>query len=90
MNGQFSGEGQYVWGNGDIYKGGWKGGKRHGMGIFQCMEYVYEGEWVNDLKEGFGLLNRVNENAKYQGQFINDELDTSQKIIIKYGDGSIY
>ncbi|CAD8146305.1 unnamed protein product [Paramecium pentaurelia] len=89
-DGLFQGEGQYVWANGDIYKGIYKAGKRHGMGIYQTKQYTYEGEWVDDLKDGFGVITLQENNCKYQGQFQKDEIVINQEIIIKFPDDSIY
>lgn len=38
--------------NDSFYEGDCKGFKRHGKGKFYEYEKVYEGNWVNDLKEG--------------------------------------
>ncbi|KAM3137147.1 hypothetical protein pb186bvf_010693 [Paramecium bursaria] len=90
LNGQFHGEGQYVWSNGDIYSGSFKNGKQQGMGLFQNKEYIYEGEWMQDKKQGFGVITFQDSQIKFQGQFINDQIDESQQVLIKYPNGRIY
>lgn len=38
------------------YEGNFKSGVKQGFGILKSMKnsYVYEGEWINDLKHGLG------------------------------------
>ncbi|CAD8047329.1 unnamed protein product [Paramecium sonneborni] len=60
------------------------------MGIYQTKLYTYEGEWVEDLKDGFGVITLLDNNCKYQGQFQKDEFLLNQDIIIKFPDDSIY
>lgn len=35
--------------------------------IFLAKQYTYEGEWVDDLKDGFGVITLQDNNCKYQG-----------------------
>lgn len=44
--------------NGNIYKGQWVKGQKHGLGTFyeQSSGAVYEGEWKEDKKDGKGIL----------------------------------
>ena len=34
VNDEIEGSGRYVYGNGDLYEGGFKAGKRHGYGMY--------------------------------------------------------
>lgn len=51
-----------------LYRGELKDGKRAGRGILEGPEGVYEGEWVNDLQQGFGEL-RGSAGSRYVGQW---------------------
>lgn len=51
---------------------------------------IYEGEWENDKRQGFGCLTKIKEGMKFQGQFVDDELDTKEKVIIKYPNDTVY
>ena len=42
------------------YSGEWKHGQKHGKGILNEDEKVYEGNFANDLKEGPGILKLPN------------------------------
>ena len=42
MNDLKEGQGKYTYGNGDVYKGQWKAGKRHGKGAYT---YKENGGW---------------------------------------------
>ncbi|EAR84709.1 protein kinase (macronuclear) [Tetrahymena thermophila SB210] len=61
--------------NGDRYEGEVKDGKMNGKGIYYYKEdnirKKYEGQWVNDKKDGFGILEYKSGN-KYEGYFKND------------------
>lgn len=55
------GQGTYTFKNGNKYQGGYKLNKKHGFGIFIWDDKVgagagdrYEGEWINDVREGKG------------------------------------
>ena len=52
-----NGEGKLDYANGDFYIGQWKDDKRHGYGVFHsAVEGIYEGYWVNGLREGQGKM----------------------------------
>ena len=43
--------------DGSCYKGEWKGGKKHGRGIYMWPDgSMYEGEWEEDRFHGYGKL----------------------------------
>lgn len=52
-----------------------------------CYEEVYEGEWKNDCKNGFGVYKYIN-GAIYEGEWKNDYQDGFG--IYLYADGSYY
>jgi hypothetical protein len=51
-----------------LYRGEIQDGKRAGRGILEGPEGVYEGEWANDLQQGFGEL-RGSAGSRYVGQW---------------------
>lgn len=63
-NGKLNGYGVMIWGKSKIYKGNWVDGKCLGKGVYKvviCGEdsfinFVYDGYWLNDKKEGKGEL----------------------------------
>ncbi len=59
VNGDMSGKGIYYFQNGDIYEGEFSNNKRNGFGIMQYAnndDAVYEGNWVDGIKQGEGIL----------------------------------
>ena len=58
------------------YMGDIKDGKRHGTGkfIYQNGD-TYDGEWVNDLKEGEGTYTYKNDSHTYIGSFLKNEFN---------------
>lgn len=43
--------------NGDSYKGGFHGNKKHGKGVYTAIvngkdKMIFEGEWIDDVKNG--------------------------------------
>jgi hypothetical protein len=57
-HGKPHGEGQYIWADGAIYTGSFKEGFKHGQGRWrsdrQTVTNSYEGDYANDVKEGYG------------------------------------
>ena len=55
----------YRYSNGDIYKGHYSEGKRHGHGVLKQGKFttslasIYIGQWVNDKKSGYGVLDDI-------------------------------
>ena len=39
-----------------VYKGQFQTGKKEGIGIEQTRQHLYEGQWSQDQKHGYGLL----------------------------------
>lgn len=58
-----------------IYEGDLKNYIREGNGVIKCKNYTYDGEFVNDKKQGKGKL-IYNENGNiYEGEFNNDDIN---------------
>ena len=55
------GFGNLTYKNGDFYSGHFKSGKRWGTGkmIYNSTESSYDGDWVNDLREGEGKYEKT-------------------------------
>lgn len=49
------------------YEGYYLNNKRNGKGIIINDTFVYEGEWSNGLKEGFGKFKDTKMNIYYEG-----------------------
>ncbi|CAI2360757.1 unnamed protein product [Moneuplotes crassus] len=74
--GKMHGEGQYLWSNGSVYIGQFKDGFKHGKGKWKkdkkdqnCNQY--EGDYENDLKNGFGHYKWKSGN-EYKGKYRNN------------------
>jgi len=52
--------------------------------IFFCNGDIYEGEWINNMKEGEGKLIFSNGNI-YEGDFENDQIHGYGRMTYKYG-----
>jgi hypothetical protein len=65
--------------NGDVYSGGWRGGKRHGKGTFEYADgdvWKSIGEWKEGKKDGaFEEVIRISKHVVYK----NGEVKTSMK-----------
>lgn len=56
-----------------VYAGNWKGGLKHGEGIYYYKNGdIYEGEWENDLRSGEGTMHYV-DGSKYTGEWADDQ-----------------
>ena len=92
-NGKKDGFGKLYYNDGNLYIGCWDSDQRHGKGKFiwnrmlkSQMEF-YDGEWVNDRKEGFGLYKYKN-GSTYEGKWVNGVREGTG--IFQYPDGSYY
>jgi hypothetical protein len=73
LNGRFHGFGTYTYGPksidaGDKYEGYYKKGKKSGKGILKIGDWVYEGQFIDDLANGFGQMKFGNGDT-YKGEF---------------------
>lgn len=64
----------HVYPNGDVYDGEFRGGKRHGFGVFteRATGNVYEGEWDHDSRHGSGVLTSGLKDFIYDGHWERD------------------
>ena len=57
-----------------VYEGEIKDFKREGLGVEKCPEYVYEGNFHDDMKNGQGSIKYLKLRRKYEGEFKNNEI----------------
>jgi len=83
-------KGLYTWKNGSTYEGNFTKGKRNGEGTWTSSQhsdiYIYEGEYHDDKKNGFGIY-KFPDGTQYEGFFKDDLKHGNGKI--KYADGRI-
>jgi len=65
--------GRMIFPNGDVYEGEYFHMRKQGKGRFEDFksEVSYEGEWLNELKHGFGV-EKMNDGSTYEGYFEDD------------------
>ena len=86
INGNFEGNGKYIYEDGEYYIGQWKNGLKHGKGILYNKNgnIIYEGDYVNGKKEGNGKF--ILESGEYYiGQFKDDAFNGKGKLYYKNG-----
>ena len=54
------------------YKGDWKLGKFHGFGILVTVDKLYEGYFINGMRNGYGTLTLIAYGSKYVGEWCNN------------------
>lgn len=65
------GQGKAVYEKGDIYEGNLINGRRSGKGKYKWKNgNKYNGEWKDDLKDGFGVFENIKTKEKYEGIFL--------------------
>lgn len=55
---EFDGEGVYLYNHGDIFSGQLLRNQRTGMGtyFYKSKQCIYSGEWLGNVKQGYGRL----------------------------------
>ena len=61
------------------YVGDWQENVRHGVGKYEDVGWVYEGEWKADKREGKGVLT-LKSGRKFDGDWGNDRLNGLIKV----------
>lgn len=77
-NGKLYGIGNIRYPNGDTYEGYFKDGLRHGHGVLKSGRFIqshssiYVGQWVNDRKHGYGIMDDIENGKKFMGMWHED------------------
>ena len=73
--------------NGDKYIGQSFDGKRHGFGTYYYPNGdIYNGEWINDKKQGKGEITIARSGDHYIGEFQNNYFHGNGKMTFKNGE----
>ena len=85
-NDEFIGWNTYINSEGILYVGFFSKNKLNGKGLMYCSEneHIYKGDFIEDMRHGFGKDYR--KNAKYEGQFSNDKKNGKGEIVLNSGD----
>ena len=59
----------------NYYQGHFISGKRQGHGILVYRDQIYDGEWLNDKMDGFGILKNETSGFYYEGYFKANHFD---------------
>jgi len=79
VNGDMNGYGRMRYPNGEEYLGIFKDNMRHGHGTLKSsqnkntLDTIYVGNWVNDVRSGYGVLDYIIRGEKYMGMWVNDQ-----------------
>mmetsp|Transcript_71714 Transcript_71714/g.226586 ORF Transcript_71714/g.226586 Transcript_71714/m.226586 type:complete len:678 (-) Transcript_71714:106-2139(-) len=89
VNNMIEGEGTWTWPAGGTYTGQVTGGKRHGHGklSFADSGAFYEGEWVNGVRQGKGIL-EYSPGVFYDGEWQDDMMQGHGTFT--YANGNTY
>ncbi|EFA04485.1 alsin isoform X1 [Tribolium castaneum] len=83
---QQNGFGVFTYNNTDVYKGHFKDGQPHGHGFLRKGNFManaasfYIGDWVNGMKNGYGVMDDIANGEKYIGNWMDNK---------KHGNGLI-
>lgn len=76
-------------GNGLAYVGEYDNDIKSGKGKlydFQTNKYIFDGEWANDHRNGYGELDK--EDVKYKGNYVDDKMEG--KGLLTWSNGNAY
>ncbi|XP_013133821.1 PREDICTED: uncharacterized protein LOC106099733 [Papilio polytes] len=74
-----SGYGVMKYLSGDIYEGYFKEGNPHGHGVKKQGDFkssnatIYTGEWVNGVRQGYGVMDDISKGEKYLGNWSDNK-----------------
>ena len=87
-NGLLNGKGIFLDKKSNKYIGEFKNMKKWGKGKLISDKIIYEGDFINNKKEGKGRIKFLESNVIYEGTFINDNIEGYG--IFKYTNGNKY
>ncbi|XP_037808197.1 alsin homolog [Lucilia sericata] len=85
-NGKFWGHGTLIINEKELYEGNFRNGLFNGHGHKQHSDYVYIGEFVDNQRCGYGVLDRIAAGEKYLGLFADNKRVGSGVCISSTGD----
>eukprot|EP00111_Clytia_hemisphaerica_P024307 TCONS_00071687-protein len=77
--GKMFGYGKMNYGQNEEYTGYFKENARHGHGTLKyssnktSLDTIYVGDWINDMKFGYGVIDYIIRGEKYMGMWSNDQ-----------------
>jgi hypothetical protein len=88
LSGKLHGEGSYTFYNGDSYVGQFRGGRRHGRGVYHRLTRgeVFEGEFFENLPIGQGKLTKKG-TMTIKGEFSGEGISEG---VVKFTSGKEY
>ena len=84
----FSGWGRIIFNNSQVFEGKYENGKLNGKGAYKYKDNLYVGDFINNIREGKGVL--INNRFRYKGQFNEGKINGYGKIVFlenKEGNG---
>lgn len=72
-NGKFFGRGTLIMNSKEIYEGNFRNGLFHGHGHLQLFDSIYVGEFEDNVKCGYGVLDILSSGEKYLGMFADNK-----------------
>ena len=84
----FSGWGRIIYNNSQVFEGKYENGKLNGKGVYKYKDNLYVGDFINNIREGKGVL--INNRFRYKGQFNEGKINGYGKIVFlenKEGNG---
>ncbi|UYV83608.1 NPEPPS [Cordylochernes scorpioides] len=97
--GKLNGYGKVTYHNGDVYEGYFQGGLRHGHGTMKQGQFpaaaaqLYIGEWNNNRRQGYGVLDNIRSGEKYMGMWHEDARHGTGMVVTidgVYYEGNFY
>ncbi|KAI8127457.1 hypothetical protein FF38_03855 [Lucilia cuprina] len=85
-NGKFWGHGTLIINEKELYEGNFRNGLFNGHGHKQHSDYVYIGEFVDNQRCGYGVLDRIATGEKYLGLFADNKRIGNGVCISSTGD----
>uniref|UniRef100_UPI0035900305 alsin isoform X2 n=1 Tax=Myxine glutinosa TaxID=7769 RepID=UPI0035900305 len=85
------GQGVMHYANGDTYEGSFVDGARNGHGMQRSGSFaslsssIYIGQWFNDRKSGYGVLDDITRGEKYMGMWLDDNRHGQGVVVSQFG-----